>query len=426
MLHFTSAVRSLRACSAIFLACSLLAAACGGGGAERAAPEEPATPLRTEVGTPDGEATSATIGSTGGSLESADGALLVEVPPGALSRDETFSIQPITNHAPGAIGTAYRLLPEGVAFAQPVRVTFRYAEDDVRGTVPSLLRFASQDGEGYWRATEPVALDESSGTVAADVNHFSDWSLVAGVLLEPRSATVKVGQPLEFAVVICEIIPDEDTLLAPLVAECRSTELFSRVVRGWAVNGVPGGDGTAGTIARREDGTALYTAPAAIPASNPVAISAGYTGVSDGHSVMLVANVLIEDDGCSTGSFEPCLYDLVKFAGQALPYDDLPREEWENKETVTKGRLSLDDFDGDGDGTWSIQYTWIEERTSGNLEHTVQYAGEHEPLGEGATLFRTLDGTTFEGRIEARSVQVSGFPFSSENATLDVAMEFAR
>jgi len=402
-------------------------AACGADGGSGGDPATaPLTPARTAVGEPSGERVTATIGPAGGSLASADGALLVEVPAGAVAEAVAFGIQPIANHAPGAIApTAWRLLPEGVEFAAPIRLTFRPTGEELAGTAPSLLRVVRQDEDRHWRLHEAVEIDEEAGTIRADVDHFSDWSLVAGALLSPRSAKVRVDESLQISVVFCEVLSGED-LLAPLVATCRSSEFFPRVVRGWSVNGAEGGSAATGTVIQQEDGSAIYTAPASIPSSNPVAVSARYRNVTDGHQVLLVSNVLVEEAACGEDPLRLCKYDLVALDGQPLPFRDLPRAPWENEEEVTRGQLTLDDYDGDGDGTWAIRYTWIEKRAHDELEHTVQFAGDFEPKEGGGTRFVSLDGTTFQGTIEASSVTVHGFPFSTSNATMNASLQFER
>ncbi|WP_373044333.1 hypothetical protein [Vulgatibacter sp.] len=409
------------------LALVLLLAACGSDGGDGADAAPLNTPARTPVGTPTGDAVAATIGAAGGTLETPDGAVRLEIPPGALSSDEEVSIQPITAEAPGAIGGAFRLRPEGVTFAQPVRFTLAWEDDEVAGTAPALLQIASQEAEGSWRAYEASAVDEASRTVSVDVEHFSDWSLVAGAVLSPQQATVKVGQNLELAVLICERVSDDETLLTSLVAKCQKSEILARFVGNWSVNGVPGGDATAGSVSKQADSTARYTAPGAVPSSNPVAVSAEYTGLEDGVKAILVANVTIEPAPCGGNDpLEPCRYELAKFEGQSLPYEDLPREEWENPERVVDGALTLDDFDGDGEGTWMVQYTWIEERDHDELEHVVQVGGYYEPGTGGSTSFEALGGPTFQGTIDDDEVQLTGFPFYTSNATLDVALTFTR
>src|SRR5262245_28927723 len=85
----------------------------------------PPSPIHTPKGTTLGSPVSATIGSGGGGLISADGRISLIVPAGAVTSNTTFSIQPIRNTLDtNSAAPAYRLLPEGQTFAQPVRVSF--------------------------------------------------------------------------------------------------------------------------------------------------------------------------------------------------------------------------------------------------------------------------------------------------------------
>jgi len=93
-------------------------------------PSNPQThdPVPTAPGVPDGAPTAATIGPGGGSLASSDGLFTVEIPAGALGADTEIGVQPITNTAWGALGTSYRLTPNGLTFVMPVSLVFTIPE----------------------------------------------------------------------------------------------------------------------------------------------------------------------------------------------------------------------------------------------------------------------------------------------------------
>lgn len=379
-------------------------------------PKEPIEPVATEVGEPIGDAVTQAIGPAGGTIESADGALRIEVPAGALAAEQTLSIQPIANHAHGKVSGAFRLGPEDVPFASPVRLTFSFTPEQVLGTSPQLLRVASQNNDGFWELHEQLQLDAEEGIVSVESTHFSDWSLVTGALLSPESATIKPSETVSLSVVICERVQPDD-LLAPLVAECRPSEVISNLVKNWSVNGTPGGDGNVGTVAVQDNRTALYTAPATAPQPGAVAVSTEYTTLQ-GELVLLISNIEVQSGVCTPPSpAEPCRFDLTEFNGEALPYEGLPRDSWENPEIVTSGRLSLWDFDGDGAGTWSLRIVWVEERPSGNLEQFEQLAGDFTSDSNGALSFTLLSGETFTGTIEGERVTLSGYPFSTQNVS---------
>jgi hypothetical protein len=84
----------------------------GGGGGGGSGFPQPGAP-----GTPIGEPTSQPVAPSGGAVGSPDGFLFVDVPPGAVPAATQFTVQEVTNLAPGGVGPAWRLGPEGTAFA---------------------------------------------------------------------------------------------------------------------------------------------------------------------------------------------------------------------------------------------------------------------------------------------------------------------
>src|SRR5215472_7453801 len=75
------------------------------------------------------------------------------------------------------------------------------------------------------------------------------WSQTVNVLLSPTSASVSVGQTLQFT---AKVTP------------------MSRSAVTWSVNGVPGGNTTVGVISN----SGLYTAPAVPPSPAAVIVTA--------------------------------------------------------------------------------------------------------------------------------------------------------
>jgi hypothetical protein len=81
----------------------------------------------------------------------------------------------------------------------------------------------------------------------------------------------------------------------------------------WSANSVPGGNGAVGTITTTPGSTdlssAIYTAPDAIPAANPVAVSVGFLLNPLGKNepvVTFVSNITI--GGCSASSAQSCTW----------------------------------------------------------------------------------------------------------------------
>ncbi len=126
----------------------------------------------------------AVVDQTGGSLTSRDKLVTLTLPPGAVSGPTEISIQEITNLAPGGVGSAYLLGPEGTTFPTPVQIAMKAS---LATTSLDGLTIAFQEkGQGYWIRLMDVARDAAAETLTASTTHFSGWSIVAG---SPRDLT---------------------------------------------------------------------------------------------------------------------------------------------------------------------------------------------------------------------------------------------
>ena len=265
-------------------------------------PPQEIEPKATSVGVPMSLPQTLVIGPAGGSLSSADGKLTVEIPAGALSKDETVGIQEISNEAHGKVGKAFRLTPEGVTFAQPVKLHYRYSDEEVKGTVPELLSVAYQDQEGFWHVYKEPTLNRGTQTISVETRHFSDWSPVTGAQLLPHTTSVLVDKTVDLRVVRCEVVNEEDdgseAVVTSILALCESSPLTSLNAKGWAVNGVAGGSSSVGTIvanAEATTGLAVYKAPGQAPAANPVSVSVQYTEHFETTQYLLTSNIVVID-----------------------------------------------------------------------------------------------------------------------------------
>ena len=258
------------------------------------------TPVATAVGTPNGLLATRSIGPAGGSLTSQDGRLTLTIPPNALASTVAFTIQPITNQAPGGLGNAYRLEPSGQTFTTPVEISFQYDLQDLSGTVAEALGVAYQDAQRFWRVFKSVALDQINKTLTVSTTHLSDWSRLSGFQLTPSAARVPVGRSLGLALVFCKQI-DYGEELTSLLAKC-APERGDFTVSGWAVNGSPGGNSTIGTVVQAGDFGATYRTPAAQPTPNVVAVSAQLDGALQKYLVVSNITITIDDSWTGTGS----------------------------------------------------------------------------------------------------------------------------
>jgi hypothetical protein len=218
----------------------------------------------TAVGAPNGPATTKSIGPAGGSIASPDGRITINVPPNTVTSPVDFSIQPITNLAHGGSGTAYRLEPSGLKFAEPVKVSFKPDAQDLEGTMPEAFTVAYQDPTGVWQVFRTANIDPANKTLTVSTTHFTDYSLWT-FQLSPKKATLYVGETQVITLVGCYREGGAANTIrrwlgaGPLTCET----LNVRDSSSWDVNYgtiVPSGDS--------KNSSALYTAPAKKPRPN--------------------------------------------------------------------------------------------------------------------------------------------------------------
>lgn len=262
-------------------------------------------PAPTDVGVPLGQPVSAVIGPDGGYLSFPDGAIRLYVPEGAFATEQTVAIQEITNLAHGAKGRAFRIRPEGLHTSVPMTLSFQYTDAELAGTALEYLRIAYQSPAKIWHVYTNPTIDTFDRTLSVQTYHFSDWSLIAGVQLMPRSARVQTGGQIELQVVDCQrintdTVDENGELVVPSMPECMPSPLDAYETRDWSVNGTVGGSVQFGTIVANADrfsGKATYTAPVTKPENNVVAVSVKHTlDTGDPEPVrLLVSNITIED-----------------------------------------------------------------------------------------------------------------------------------
>ena len=234
-------------------------------------PGRPAEPVVTEKGVPRGAATRATIGPAGGSFTSADGWLTITVPPGAVTANTEFGIQPITNTlTEDSAVLNYRLTPEGATFRQPVNVVFRYDQPGLNGALEEGMIVSYQTGKGNWKAV-PATLDTQANQIRIATSHFSDWSITSILNLKPDKTEVVAGEETRFR--ITGMVPsEEDDLLAPLLIDDLSGWIHT--IRDWDIIA---GDGVLSDVTN-EPLVKIYTAPAHVAATQQVELQVELNG----------------------------------------------------------------------------------------------------------------------------------------------------
>ncbi|MBK9983914.1 MAG: hypothetical protein IPP15_16365 [Saprospiraceae bacterium] len=224
-------------------------------------------PLVTPVGSPTGIPSSTSIDASGGTLTSTDGVLKLTIPAGAVSSTTIFSIQPLSNNCPGGAGSAYRLSPEGLTFAQPVTILFNYADSIVANE--NYLAIAYQDVDHTWFAPKIISSTASVNQISVQTKHFSDWSIFERLSISPHKASVFINENVTLKITFVGTL---NSITNSQGIELNNLNIDNLVSTTWHAD--------AGNIEKMGDDKAKYTAPSTVPSDNPVDVSVKFNNVS--------------------------------------------------------------------------------------------------------------------------------------------------
>lgn len=330
----------------VALATIVLVAACGSSqpsavapsaGASSSSGSSPASapgslPPPSAIGAPTGPAVTKVIGAAGGDLSAADGGVTVTIPAGALAADTKIEIQAVEDTTPDGSGISYSLSPNGQTFSQPVQVSFAATDAALDGTSLEALGIAFQDEAGRWEWQPSVTADAAAKRVSVMTTHFSHWSLLAGLQLRPKRASVRVKKTITIVADVCQPVltgyvwlagcqdaTNDD--LAPLIPSVKSAT--------WSVNGQVGGSAATGTV-RGGKASAVFTAPAKKPGGSGgrSVVTVSVAATVNGRPTELVSNITITggdytvvgtfvDNNSSlacAGAVSPLVRDTVSFS----------------------------------------------------------------------------------------------------------------
>src|SRR5581483_380618 len=157
------------------------------------------TPTATSTATPAGVQTARFRPGTPAELRSADGALRLQVPPGAAGRALTLQHRPLAAlpSSPGAtfsVLRAFELTATDASgapvrrFQQPLQLMLTYTDAELAaaGLTPAALRLYYQNDAGAW-VLVPAAVDPAAHTLTASFDHFTVFA-VGGDTLEAVGA----------------------------------------------------------------------------------------------------------------------------------------------------------------------------------------------------------------------------------------------
>ncbi len=238
-----------------------------GGGTNNANP-----PQSTPAGTPVGNATSQTIGPAGGTVTTPDGIVKLVFPANAVSSNTNITIQPVTNNCPGGNMLAYRFGPNGIKFNQPVTLHIHYPDSILNSTIPELMGIAVQDSSGFWKRSINFSNDTTQRIISAPIKHFTDYTMMELIKIQPADTTVAVNGQQSLTI---QAYDSEDPTSATgddFAADIKASNASIE----WAAGGVVNGDSHVGTISKAPGvtRTAIYKAPAVLPSTNPVMVTA--------------------------------------------------------------------------------------------------------------------------------------------------------
>lgn len=246
----------------------------------------PSGQLKSPHGNPTGTLVAKTIGTSGGSISSADGNMTVSIPTGALANNEVIQIQEVTNTLPGLSSKIYRVTPHNIQFQKPATITLTYNADSVRNSTPDLLSMAYQDSTGKWFFAPAPVVDSSAHTVTTTTTHFSDWGVLEFAYLTPTDPHIEPGSALILKV-MC-LVPASDIDIIPIGGGpvYQPYYMDSRYIGQWDYAG-EGSLDPLGSVAN-------YQAPSNLPKVNPEAVSVEILSKSKG-KFYLVSNITINN-----------------------------------------------------------------------------------------------------------------------------------
>jgi hypothetical protein len=114
--------------------------------------------------------------TNGGTAATPNGKLKVTIPPGALQRDTSITIQQIDSPGSGSIGPVYEIGPTGTLFQRPVTLAFSFSGLSLGGADPTTLHVATYAGGTWVPVTSQV--DRASSLVTGQITHLSQWTLI--------------------------------------------------------------------------------------------------------------------------------------------------------------------------------------------------------------------------------------------------------
>lgn len=228
-------------------------------------------------GKDDGQPNSKQIGPEGGKIISADGAVELIFPAGALATTTLITIQPTVNLAYNASGKSYRFGPSGMQFKKPVRLLFHYTDEENAVCPADAMAFASQDDNGKWTYFDYDDVDTIAKTITGSIHHFSGYSKMNKIMLRPHKTMLGVDTKTYIEVMDTSRIEQEGNYSGDFeYAKVRKSDIIECYANGKKDGNEYFGkiSSSSFTVLGRDTNmvTIDYIAPHYMPAQNPVII----------------------------------------------------------------------------------------------------------------------------------------------------------
>ncbi len=213
------------------------------------------------------------IGPEGGTVVSSDSSVKLQIPQGGLSSSTAIAINTSADSLPAGFRVLYNFTPNGLQFSKPATLIIHYNDSLLAGLNPLNAGIGYEDNNGNWIGVGGGSVDTTAHTFTIPINHFSNWGIYQTYFISKEnvvtnSTAILTNSSTLFNVFKTGIVIQDVGGPTPLTRTPVQPDQ-------WMVNGTIGGTSTVGTInASPNKGEAVYTSPAKMPDSNPVAVAA--------------------------------------------------------------------------------------------------------------------------------------------------------
>jgi uncharacterized protein YjdB len=247
------------------------------------------------------------IGAAGGTVASADGNAVLEIPPGALSAPVDITVLKATDSefVPDPLfvpGTAYEILPDGVELRTQARLRIRFDPNDVPpGLDHDRLRLRERDRlRNRWR--DPAACTLNQYTLEVGIERFGLFAIIASPKPPPVVGSVTVSPALlnfeegDVIQMYAEVLDTEGNPVVRDVTWVSSNPAVAVVDENGLVTAVAEGSAVISAVVDAVTGSAPVNVKKKGPPPARIVVSPSSASLSVGETVQLTAVVYDADD----------------------------------------------------------------------------------------------------------------------------------